>query len=88
MGLQALRKEIDSLDEELLRVLARRFSLLPKIAKLKREKGLSPKQFEREKEMVEARKALAKSIGIDETFSKRLFLLILEESLKIQQPKE
>lgn len=85
MDLEQARKEIDSLDKKILKLVAKRFSLLPELAKFKAENILPIRQLEREKELLSARKALAKSLGLDELFSERLFILILEESLRLQE---
>ena len=85
MDLEQARKEIDSLDKKILKLVAKRFSLLPELAKFKAENILPIRQLEREKELLSARKALAKSLDLDELFSERLFILILEESLRLQE---
>ena len=48
MELKDLRKQIDELDEELLLVISKRFSLMPLVAEIKRKSNLDVKQNGRE----------------------------------------
>lgn len=50
--LEALRRKIDKLDDELIKILNQRFSTVGKIMKFKREKGLPKEDKKREKEIL------------------------------------
>jgi len=47
--LKALREEIDRIDEQVLRLIARRMRIVEEIAEIKRDMGLSIVDEEREK---------------------------------------
>jgi len=84
-GIALLRKKIDSIDAVLLKAVARRFSLMPEFASLKRENGLPLRQPGREKELISKRVAFGKKLGVEGRFVKKLFRALILESLRIQR---
>jgi chorismate mutase len=83
--LEELRKEIDKQDLILLDAVARRFSLVRTIARLKEETGLALHDPEREREMIARRIALGQSLGLQENFLVQLFDLLLGHSIRLQR---
>jgi chorismate mutase len=82
--LQALRREIDSLDHEMIRILQRRMGIVDRIGKLKKEQGISLLQLQRWRDMLEDRTKTAAKAGLDEGFMKALLELVHKEAIRIQ----
>lgn len=82
--LQELRQKIDSLDEELLRALAKRFLLVQEVRTVKKSAGLPPLDEARWRTVLSSRQALAKELGLPDTFTEKLMRLIHERSLEIE----
>ena len=68
--LQNIRKKIDILDEELLRIFAERFLKVKEIRMVKKATGLAPLDETRWKNVVDSRLAQAKALGLPEEFTK------------------
>lgn len=87
MKLEIIRKKIDRLDEKILELLARRFSLAKEAGLEKSKKGIPLKDQKREKEIIA--KLLRKNlkVKISSAFLAELFTLIIEESKRIQNEK-
>ena len=84
MKLDEIRKLIGELDEEILRNLAKRKTLVKEIAVLKKSAGMPVIDEKREREILEKIRIKSEYIGIDEEFALRLFKIILENSRKEQ----
>jgi chorismate mutase len=52
-SLRDLRREIDKVDAELIKLLDRRVELARRIGMIKREMGIEVRDFEREQEVIE-----------------------------------
>ena len=83
-NLQRLRKEIDSLDEELLRALAKRFEKVQEMRKVKKAAELPALDEKRWQEVVKSRLATAKALGLPPRLTKELLAIIHEHSLEIE----
>lgn len=82
--LEHLREEIDSLDNELVDLLARRMVISKKIGKYKKENNVTILQIRRWKKILQTQTKHGKMVGFDEDFIKVLFNLIHDESIKVQ----
>ena len=76
-GLKKLRNEIDKIDEEIVKLLAKRSKIAMKIAKYKKEHGLQIYDARREREVIEKVKKLARNNGLDETLLEKVFQSII-----------
>jgi len=84
--LQKLRKKIDSLDYELLDILAARIRLSKSVARFKFQNGKRIRDRKRETKLLNEMVKKAKSKGIDDTkFIKGLFISIIKKSIKVQK---
>ena len=84
-----LRKEIDTADEEILNALAKRFSVVREIAKLKKNKNIEPLDRKRWKEVLQKVTAKTKNItNIPEDLIKKIYEEIHQASLKIEKEYE
>lgn len=80
--LSDLRKSLDNLDEAIVVLLAERFRLTDKVGWLKAKQGLSAQDKKREEEKFEKLSEIAKSHGLDPSFVKKLFRMIIDEVIK------
>lgn len=84
LEMEMLRNEISALDDEVVRLLAKRMSFAEKIGDIKRKQNLSIFQPERWKCVKSAILRSARDEGLDEAFTEQLIKLIHEESIRRQ----
>lgn len=82
--LEELRSIMDGIDEELLKVIARRMAIAEKIGEYKRDNNVTILQIKRWRDILETRTAKGTSLGLDEEFVKALMQLIHKESIHVQ----
>lgn len=87
MKLELARGLIDELDEQLVRILSRRFSIIRKVKYAKKRSHVEVIDKRREKEILLRIRALAHTYVLSYPFLKKLFLLIIKESVAIQKEK-
>jgi 4-amino-4-deoxychorismate mutase len=78
--LDALRAEIDAVDEALVGVLAQRFEIVTRVAEYKVRTGTPMMQTGRVREVAERSATLARGHGLDPAIVRRLFELLIEET--------
>jgi chorismate mutase len=78
------RLQIDSIDQQLIELLGKRFEISRKIAEYKKEQNLAPFQLKRWRSIIESRKVLAEKVGVNPEFVMRLLQSIHKESIAIQ----
>ena len=83
-GLDALRAEIDDIDDALMAILARRMKVAREIGRLKREANVPVVQPIRYKKLMEERLGQADAIGISDDFIRKIFGALHEESVRQQ----
>jgi chorismate mutase len=76
--LEKLRAEINSLDKELVSVLAKRFAVTQKVGKYKAKNNLPAKDPKREKELYASRELMAKNFKLDAKMVKKIFQEIIK----------
>lgn len=79
-----LRTEIDELDEELLHLIKKRLDIVDKIGVFKQENNVTVFQLDRWIDILNSRGALAKDLGINESFIVELLKSIHQESIRLQ----
>jgi chorismate mutase len=82
--LEALRKEIDGLDAELLNVLARRMSISRKIGAYKEAHHITIFQLERWMQVLRDQKQWGMLAGFSEEFIQRFYEAVHQESIRVQ----
>jgi chorismate mutase len=82
--LELLRGRIDSIDHEIMEVLAQRMSIVQQIGLYKKENKVTALQINRWAQIMEDRSRLAEKLSLDDTFVKSLFQLIHEDSVRQQ----
>ncbi len=82
--LENLRSRIDSIDHEIMEVLAQRMGIVKQIGQYKKENKVTALQINRWTQIMEDRSRLAEKLSLDDTFIKSLFQLIHEDSVRQQ----
>ncbi len=84
-NLEHLRKEINIIDDQILKVLASRMQISKKIGQAKKEKNVSILQPNRWEEVMKKSIKSGNSLGLSTIFMERLYKAIHQESIKIQE---
>lgn len=79
-----LRRIIDSLDEELVQILAKRMKIIEQIGEYKRDNNVTIFQMQRWNEILETRSGLGQNLHLDPEFIKKIMQEIHKESILIQ----
>jgi chorismate mutase len=85
MKLKKIRKKLDKLDKELVRVIAKRIKLIPKVAEIKLEKNIKRKHPEREQQVMDNAADLASKLGTNPELIKKIFGLLIDEAQSIEK---
>jgi chorismate mutase/prephenate dehydratase len=79
-----LRKEIDQIDVQLVKILAKRMELSSEIGREKEAAGIKVHQKTREVAVLDSAKLLANSLGLSEDLVTDIYALIFNESRRLQ----
>jgi chorismate mutase len=82
--LDQLRSRIDALDTELIEILAARSEIVNQIANYKKNNNVMVLQIDRWTKMMNVRVDLGTRMNLDPVFTKTLFQLIHEDSVRLQ----
>ncbi len=82
--LEELRSEIDELDAEILKKLAKRMNVVKEIGEYKRDNHVTILQLERWKEILDTRIPFGEKSGLSTEFTETFLDLIHEASIKLQ----
>lgn len=85
LGIPILRDEIDRIDREIIKLVARRLHSSVEIARIKATKGLALRSPDREAELIEEARDDARALRIDPEYAADLMALVLEYSRKAQR---
>ncbi len=83
-SLETLREEINRIDEDVIGLLSRRMEVVKKIAALKKDKGISVEDRDREKTLFLNLEREARRNNINEKFVSEVFGVIVSHSKLIQ----
>lgn len=84
LGISRVRRHIDQIDRQIVRLLARRQALSIEIGRVKQSRGLPVHIPDRENELLEVVRDEAQHLGVDLAHVEALFELVLAESKRIQ----
>lgn len=76
--IEQLRAEIDMINNEIVGLLAKRMEVAGEIAEYKKRRGLPTYVPERESQVIENVKELARKSGLDEKMIEDVFMKIME----------
>ncbi len=82
--IKQIRRHIDRIDTVIITALAERMSLMPEVAEYKKKKDIPVFDEEREVEIMNKLKKIAKQHGLDEGFVEEIFLSCFNEAKRIQ----
>lgn len=85
-GLEALRREIDSIDSEILSAVARRIEVARRIGAVKASSGSPARDPEREAEIERRWAEAAARLGIPVEAAARISRIFIQASLQVQRP--
>lgn len=83
--LLALRKEVDRIDAEIVRLIARRADATAEIGLTKKKEKMKVRDVEREKQVLDQVADISQSLGMDPTRTRELFRQMISESLRMQK---
>jgi 3-deoxy-7-phosphoheptulonate synthase len=84
LGIHRLRGNIDQIDRQVVRLLARRQDLALEIGKVKLDKGMPVQMPDREAELLHIIEAEAAHLGVEPGHIRAVFQLVLAESRRLQ----
>lgn len=84
LGISRVRRHIDQIDRQIVRLLSRRQDLSTEIGRVKQSRGLPVHIPDRENELLEVVRDEAQHLGVDLAHVEALFELVLAESKRIQ----
>jgi chorismate mutase len=82
--LEQLRSQIDEIDAEILKALAKRKKIVGEIGSYKKDNDVTILQLERWREILDTRIPFGEGEGLDRQFVELLLQLIHDESIKVQ----
>ena len=85
LGIPSLRDEIDRVDRELIKLVARRLHSSVEIAKIKQVKGLEMRSPDREAELIEEAVEDGAALGVSREYIEDLMTTVLEHSRAAQR---
>lgn len=85
MNLKLFRGEIDKIDNQILKLLKKRFDIVSKIGQLKNIQKTVITDRSREKEIFAKLNESALKLKMDRKFIKKIFRIIILQSKKIQE---
>lgn len=83
--IEVIRKEIDAIDGNIIKLLKRRFMLAKNAGKYKKKNGLKKIDRKREQDVLQKITNHAKSVGLDSKAAREIFSVIIKEGRKIQK---
>lgn len=92
--LPELRAEIDSVDRQILELLRKRTEVVAQVAAYKRNHRVRIRDFDRERQVLSGRRAIAESLGLNGGVVESIYRLIMlasrdyQASLKVEVPPE
>ena len=87
LGVNRIRMNIDMIDRDLVRLLARRHRMAMEVGRIKAERGMPVQVPEREEQLLAIIREEADMVGMDPDEMERVFVLILEQSRDAQHEK-
>jgi chorismate mutase-like protein len=78
------RARIDALDEQIIDLLRKRYSVIEEVGHLKAGQGIDAVLQDRVDEVRERAAALAKARGLDEDFIRKLYAQLIDHSCQLE----
>lgn len=84
-NLDNLRKQVDKVDEEILKLLGKRVEIVKKIGQLKKQQGKPVFDKKRWQQILESSLKKSEDLGLSKVFVKNILQKIHQYSLQIQK---
>ena len=85
MAINTIRKKLDKADNELIKVLAKRMALIPSVAEYKIKNNVKRYQPEREKQILDKNRKIAKKSGLNPDLVEGIFRKIIKDAHRIEK---
>ena len=79
------RRKIDTIDEQMLRLLEKRLTIVREIAKLKTRENLPIRDIKRETVILDSIALKAEKLGLDPKLAKQFFRSVIDLSVEVEQ---
>jgi len=83
--LQQYRQQIDEIDKKIIELLAQRLEIVKKVWEYKKQHNMQALQPWRWQQVLQSRKELAKSYGVNEHLIEQIWNLIHKEALRLEE---
>lgn len=83
--LNKYRKEIDKIDDKLLKLFSQRMEVVKKVGEYKKKNNLKVKDLKREKLIIENKTNQAKNLNLSENFIKKIWKAFFQEAYEIEK---
>lgn len=84
-GLEDLRRELETIDADILRRVAERQRIARRVEEVKARDGLPIRDFAREREVLERGRAVAADVGVDAELAREILAGLIRSSLTVQE---
>jgi chorismate mutase len=85
--LSVFRSEIDTIDDEIVRLLARRFGIASQVAAFKKERGIAVRLQDRIGEVLDHVEAKARKNGAEAEAVRAIYQTIIETTCRFEEAK-
>ncbi len=82
--LQAHRRRIDALDDQIVRLLAERYGIIEEVAVIKAEHGIPSVLADRVTEVIERNAKSAAELGLDPDLVRRIYRVMVDEACAME----
>ena len=82
--LEVLRRQLDEIDAQIVRLLARRLATVGEVAVTKQAEAADIRDVERERHVISRAETAAEGLGISPSFVRAVFETIIEHSVAMQ----
>jgi chorismate mutase len=86
--LTKLRNQIDKVDEEFVKTLAKRLEIVKRIGEYKKARGIPALDQKRWDEVLESKTKKAKKLGVDENLVREVYESIHKYSLRLERSRK
>ncbi len=85
MNLEHLRRELSSIDRQLVELIAERQRIIGEIGRSKQLAGQPTRDYEREKEVLETARSRARALNVDPNIAEEVLMVLIRSSLTHQE---
>lgn len=85
MELNEIRENLDRIDNGIIELLAQRMALIPKVIEYKQKHNIPRYQPEREKELIERLRNIAKENNLNPNLAEEFIRVVLKHSHNLQK---